>query len=54
VEVKSGETVPADAVLGLQWWTSLPTNPNTGGLLVYGGNERFSLRGFEVLPWFLA
>ncbi|MCY4282155.1 MAG: ATP-binding protein [Gammaproteobacteria bacterium] len=54
VEVKSGETVPADAVLGLQWWTSLPTNPNTGGLLVHGGNERFSLRGFEVLPWFLA
>ena len=54
VEVKSGETVPADAVLGLQWWTSLPTNPNTGGLLVHGGNERFSLKGFDVLPWFLA
>ena len=54
VEVKSGETVPADAIQGLHWWTSLPTNPNNGGLLIHGGNERFSLKGFDVLPWFLA
>ena len=24
-----------------------------GGLLVHGGNERFSLKDFDVLPWFL-
>lgn len=53
VEVKSGETVPADALDGLHWWTSIPTNPNKGGLLVHGGKERFSLKGFDVLPWFL-
>ena len=31
VEVKSGQTVPADAVAGLRWWTSIPSNPNSGG-----------------------
>ena len=53
VEVKSGETVPADAVRNLEWWTGLADNPTTGGLLVYGGNTRFRLKGFDVLPWFL-
>ena len=53
VEVKAGETVPADAVRNLAWWTNLPENPNAGGLLVHGGNERFRLHGFDVLPWFL-
>ena len=54
VEVKSGETVPADAVRGLEWWTGLPANPHKGGLLVHGGEERFRLKGFEVLPWHLS
>jgi predicted AAA+ superfamily ATPase len=53
VEVKSGETVPSDAVNGLEWWTSIPSNPNRGGLLVHGGDQQFSLQGFDVLPWFL-
>jgi len=54
VEVKSGRTVPADAVSGLKWWTSIPSNPNRGGALVHGGTENFQLGGFRVLPWFLA
>lgn len=54
VEVKSGRTVPADAVSALKWWTSIPSNPNRGGVLVHGGSENFDLGGFRVLPWFLA
>lgn len=54
VEVKSGRTVPADAVSALSWWTSIPSNPNRGGVLVHGGTETFDLDGFRVLPWFLA
>lgn len=54
VEMKSGRTVPPDAVAGLEWWTSLPGNPNRGGALVHGGEASFSLRGFRVAPWFLS
>jgi len=53
VEVKSGRTVPPDAVSGLAWWTSIPSNPNRGGVLVHGGTDEFDLDGFRVLPWFL-
>jgi hypothetical protein len=54
LEVKSGRTVPPDAVSALKWWTSIPSNPNRGGVLVHGGTEHFDLDGFRVLPWFLA
>ncbi len=54
VEIKSGRTVPPDAVSALKWWTSIPSNPNRGGVLVHGGTEHFDLDGFRVLPWFLA
>lgn len=53
VEVKSGRTVPADAVDTLACWTALPGNPNRGGARVHGGTERFESRGSRVLPWFL-
>jgi predicted AAA+ superfamily ATPase len=53
VEVKSGETVPPDAVDGLVWWTALPRNPNRRGVLVHGGTTPFELRGMTVRPWFL-
>ena len=53
VEVKSGRTVAADAVGGLVWWSSLPGNPNHGGILVHGGTDSFDFKGFRVLPWFL-
>ena len=53
VEVKSGQTVAADAVDTLAWWTSIPSNPNRGGVLVHGGEESFDFKGFRVLPWFL-
>jgi len=53
VEVKSGQTVAADAVDGIAWWTSIQGNPNRGGVLVHGGTERFDFKGVRVLPWFL-
>ncbi len=53
VEVKSGRTVPPDAVAGLKWWTALRGNPNRGGVLVHGGTDAFEISGFRVLPWFL-
>ena len=54
VEVKSGRTVSPDAVATLEWWTSLPGNPNRGGALVHGGDASYSLKGFRVAPWFLS
>ncbi len=54
VEVKSGETVAADAVDTLAWWTSIASNPNRSGVLVHGGTKSFELKGFRVLPWFLS
>ena len=54
VEVRSGRTVPPDAVRNLRRWTALPGNPNRGGALVHGGDREFSLRGCRVAPWFLA
>lgn len=53
IEVKSGRTVATDAVATLEWWTSIPANPNRGGVLVHGGDDSFDLKGFRVLPWFL-
>ena len=53
VDVKSGTTVASDYLDGLKWWTGLKGNPNTGGVLVYGGNEARSREGFEIRPWFL-
>lgn len=53
VEVKSGRTVPPDAISSLQWWTSIPSNPNRGGVLVHAGTEDFDLGGVRILPWFL-
>ncbi|MCY4029832.1 MAG: DUF4143 domain-containing protein [Acidobacteria bacterium] len=53
VEVKSGQTVAADALAGLLRWTSIPGNPNRGGILVHGGTDTFDFKGVRVLPWFL-
>ena len=53
LEVKSGQTVAADAADALVWWRSIPSNPNRGGILVHGGAESFVFKGCRVLPWFL-
>lgn len=51
VEVKSGSTVPTTACDTIRWWTSLPGNPNRGGVLVHGGQRTFDFKGVRVLPW---
>ena len=53
VEVKSGSTIAATACDTINWWTSLPGNPNRGGVLVHGGDRTFDFKGVRVLPWFL-
>ncbi len=53
VEIKSGLTVPSDALDSLRWWTGIPGNSNKGGVLVHGGQEAWARDGFAVLPWFL-
>lgn len=53
VEVKSGMTVAEDALDGLAWWTSIPSNPTTTGVLVHGGPASHSRRGFRVRPWWI-
>lgn len=52
IEVKSGITMPSDALDGLRWWTRLPGNPNQTGVLVHGGEEARERGGFAILPWF--
>lgn len=54
VEVKSGQTVAPDALAPMAWWTALPGNPNTGGVLVHGGKARYAYKGVQVRPWFLS
>ncbi len=38
VEVRSGRTIAATACDTINWWTSLPGNPNRSGVLVHGGD----------------
>lgn len=52
VEVKSGQTVAADATDNLTWWTAVAGS--RGGVVVYGGASAHSLHGFEIRPWFIA
>jgi len=54
VEVKAGMTLSSDTLKGLRWWTGLPKNPNSNGILVHGGTETRRLGGFTVLPWYLS
>ena len=53
VEVKSGSTVATTACDTINWWTSLPGNPNRGGRARHGGDRTFDFKGVRVLPWFM-
>ena len=37
----------------INWWTSLPANPNRGSVLVHGGDQTYDFKGVRVLPWFI-
>ena len=51
VEVKSGQTVPADAFDGLGKWKDLAGQANKPSWLVYGGDRAFRHGGVEIVPW---
>lgn len=51
IEVKSGATVASDWLMGLQQWLDLAGSTAGKPTLVYGGQERQSRSGVDVLPW---
>ena len=38
--------------LYINWWTSLPRNPNERDVLAHAGDRSFNFKGVRVLPWF--
>jgi len=40
-------------IRGLAWWSSIPANPNTTGVLLHGGAAFCERRGFIVRPWWI-
>ena len=53
LEVKSGRSIAATACDTINWWTSLPGNPNRRGVLVHGGDQTYDFKGVRVFPWFI-
>jgi len=53
IEVKSGATVPSDALNSLKWWLDLPGNNNTKGVLIHGGDRAYVTGGIAVRPWWI-
>jgi len=54
IEVKSSRTFASTLMKSLDWWTALPENPASRGILVYAGDERRTRGEHVALPWFLA
>ena len=52
VEIKSGETVPADAFRGLNNWLRLTEDPAGPATLVHAGDRARIVRNIDVLPWY--
>jgi predicted AAA+ superfamily ATPase len=52
VEIKSGETIAADSLKGLNFWRELSGNRRGPAVLVYGGDRLFKREGVSIYPWF--
>jgi predicted AAA+ superfamily ATPase len=52
VEIKSGCTISASMLDGLNWWSKLAAQSPGCATLVYGGRDAFSQHGISVRPWF--
>lgn len=52
VEIKSGSTLNPSMLNDIEWWNRLTGNPATHATLVYGGDQRFTLREINIRPWF--
>jgi uncharacterized protein len=53
VEVKSSMTLGSHVFDSLRWWTDIPSNPTTGGMLVHGGDAKHNRESFSVHPWWI-
>lgn len=51
IEIKSGQTITADYYIGLKKWLAVAGETAGRPKLVYGGNERYTRSGIEVIPW---
>ena len=51
VEIKSGQTIAADFLIGLHHWLALSGDESRASVLVYGGNEGRRQGGTLILPW---
>lgn len=51
IEIKSGQTITADYFTGLKKWLAVAGETAGRPKLVYGGNERHTRSGIEVIPW---
>lgn len=51
VEVKSGATFTSDWLHACELWLKYAGTAAAAPLIVYGGNESFSLRGMQVMAW---
>ena len=50
IEIKSGETIPSDALNGLEYYRKL--GGDTFGLLVYGGTTSYQHKNHQIRSWF--
>jgi predicted AAA+ superfamily ATPase len=53
IEVKSGMTLGADALVNLHWWLGIEGNEAKSGVLVYGGTQCFQREDIQVRPWWI-
>lgn len=52
IEIKSGQTVPADALAGIQYWrTRLESKKKVRSWLVHGGTSAQNRAAAAILPW---
>lgn len=52
IEIKSGQTVPADALAGIQYWrTRLESKKKVRSWLVHGGTSAQNRTAAAILPW---
>lgn len=51
IEIKSGQTITADYFTGLKRWLSVAGKTADMPRLVYGGDERHTRSGVEVISW---
>lgn len=50
IEIKSGSTFQSEWLKNLEWFSNLQSKVES--YLIYGGNQCFSLKETQVLPWF--